>query len=93
MISIVKKEINIQNELLSKIKWACTFSNCIPKIKNGNLKMVEKTNIAYVEPHNEYLVSHVNMRKYPTNLFVMAKIMEMNSTEQNKIAMYLYNSI
>ena len=51
MISTVKKEITIQNELLSKIKWACTFSNCEPKIKNGNLRMVEKTNLAYVEPH------------------------------------------
>ena len=52
MISTVKKEITIQNELLSKIKWACTFSNCEPKIKNGNLRMVKKTNIAYVEPHS-----------------------------------------
>ena len=33
------------------------------------------------------------MRKYPTILFVMAKIMEMNNQEQNQIAMYLYNSI
>ena len=52
MISAVEKEITIQNELLSKIEWACTFSNCEPKIKNGNLRMVEKTNIAYVEPHS-----------------------------------------
>ena len=42
---------------------------------------------------NEYLASYVNMRKYPTILFVMAKIMEMNNQEQNQIAMYLYNSI
>ena len=51
MISTVKKEITIQNELLSKIKWACTFSNCEPKIKNGNLRKLEKFNIDYVEPH------------------------------------------
>ena len=51
MISTVKKEIAISKELHSKIEWACTFSNCEPKIKNGNLRMVEKTNIAYVEPH------------------------------------------
>ena len=51
MISTVKKEITIQNELLSKIKWACTFSNCEPKIKNGNLRKLEKFNVAYVEPH------------------------------------------
>ena len=33
------------------------------------------------------------MRKYPTILFVMAKIMEMNNIEQNQIAMYLFNII
>lgn len=42
---------------------------------------------------NEYLTSYVNMRKYPTLLYAMAKIMEMNNAEQNQIAMYLYNSI
>ena len=52
MISTVKREIAIEKELRSKIEWACTFSNCEPKIKNGNLRMVEKTNIAYVEPHS-----------------------------------------
>ena len=51
MIAIIEKEITIQNELLSKIKWACTFSNCEPMIKNGNLRRLEKFNIAYVEPH------------------------------------------
>ena len=29
MISTIEKEITIQDELLSKIKWACTFSNLI----------------------------------------------------------------
>mgnify|MGYP001782037159 CR=1 FL=1 len=42
---------------------------------------------------NEYLVSYVNMRKYPTIIFVMAKIMEMNNNQQNQIAMYLFNNI
>ena len=51
MISTIKRKISINEELLSKIKWACTFSNCEPKIRNGNLRMVEKSNIAYVEPH------------------------------------------
>ena len=45
------------------------------------------------EINNEYLTSHVNIRKYPTILFAMAKIMEMNNIEQNQVAMYLYNSI
>lgn len=45
------------------------------------------------EIDNEYLTSYVNMRKYPQVLFVMAKIMEMNNAEQNKVAMWLYNNI
>ncbi len=52
MIGTVKREIAIEKELHSKIEGACTFSNCEPKIKNGSLRMVEKTNIAYVEPHS-----------------------------------------
>ena len=55
MISTINREIAIKKELLSKIEWACTFSNCVPKIKNGNLRMVEKTNIAYVEPHKVFI--------------------------------------
>ena len=39
MISAVKREIAISKELHSKIEWACTFSNCEPKIKNGNLRI------------------------------------------------------
>ena len=51
MISIVKRKINMTDELRSKIKWACTFNNCVPKIKDGSLKLIEHTNLAYVEPH------------------------------------------
>ena len=47
-ISTVKREITINKELLFKIELAWTFINCKPKIKNGNLRIVEKTNIAYV---------------------------------------------
>ncbi len=51
MIMLTEKKIEISKELSSKIKWACTFSNCKPKIKNGNLRIINKSNIAYVEPH------------------------------------------
>jgi len=30
MINIVKRKINMTDELRSKIKWACTFNNCVP---------------------------------------------------------------
>ena len=54
MIDIVKRKINMTDELRSKIKWACTFNNCVPMIKNGSLKIIEHTNLAYVEPQSNY---------------------------------------
>ena len=82
MISTIKRKISMNEELLSKIKWACTFSNCEPKIRNGDLRMVEKTNIAYIEPHtaiikdklylffNEHEYFYINnlTNKYPLSL-------------------------
>ena len=37
MIDIVKRKINM--------------TDCVPMIKNGSLKIIEHTNLAYVEPH------------------------------------------
>ena len=72
MIRVVKREIAIEKELRSKIEWACTFSNCVPKIKNGNLRMVEKSNIAYVEPHcvviKDKLFLFFNEHEYTSDL-------------------------
>ena len=78
MIRIVKRKISIEKELLSKIKWACTFSNCEPKIKNGNLRMVEKTNLAYVEPHTavikDKLYRFQSVSYHTSTLFVFRRL-------------------
>lgn len=37
MINIVKRKINMTDELRSKIKWACTFRNCKPMIKERKI--------------------------------------------------------
>ena len=41
----------------------------------------------------EYRTTHINMAKYKNIMFIKAKLMEMETTEQNQVAMYLYNSI
>ena len=51
MLSITKKEINISEELKSKIEWICKLKQVKPEITNGCLRIVEHTNLAYVEPH------------------------------------------
>ena len=53
MLHIIKKQINMSDELHSKIKWACRINSIKqqPEIINGCLRIIEHTNLAYVEPH------------------------------------------
>ena len=39
----------------------------------------------------EYRTTLINFGKYKLVMFAMAKLMEMETTEQNKVALYLYN--
>ena len=45
------------------------------------------------EINTEYRTTTINFANYPYIIFVSSKIMEMDSTEQNKVALYLFNSI
>ena len=77
MISTVKREIAIEKELLSKIEWACSL-NAIKlehkMIFEGCLRIIEHTNLAYVEPHRvvikniTFLVFNYSNDVYISNL-------------------------
>ena len=41
----------------------------------------------------EYRTTLINFGKYKLVMFAMAKLMEMETTEQNKVAWYLFNNI
>ena len=41
----------------------------------------------------EYRATIINFGKYKLVMFAMAKLMEMETTEQNKVALYLFNNI
>ncbi len=51
MVTITKKELEIDNELKKKIEFICSFCNTTPTIINGNIRKIEKTNLNYIEPH------------------------------------------
>lgn len=51
MVSVIKKEIEIEESLKKKIEFICSFCNTTPVIENGSLRTIERTNLAYVEPH------------------------------------------
>ena len=54
MISVLKIPNKIRRDLLSKIEWACKFSSIELEqqvVIEGCLRVIEHTNLAYVEPH------------------------------------------
>ena len=68
MIKIIKKKINMSDELKAKINWSCKFNNRPYQIIDGHLRIVKHTNLAYVEPHkviiNNRLYLFFNEQKY-----------------------------
>ncbi len=89
IIDIIKN-MNLKNKLRLGV---CMSSSAYTNLKYNKAHIHSMFDKRLKEIDNEYLVSYVNMRKSPTILFVMSKIMEMNNQEQNQVAMYLINAI
>ena len=89
VIDIIKN-MDLKNKLRLGV---CMSSSAYTNLKYNKAHIHSIFDKRLKKIDNEYLVSYVNMKKYPTILFVMAKIMEMNNQEQNQVAMYLYNNI
>lgn len=88
VIDIIKN-MDLKNKLRLGV---CMSSSAYTNLKYNKAHIHSIFDKRLKEIDNEYLTSYVNMRKYPTILFAMGKIMEMNYTEQNQVAMYLYNN-
>lgn len=89
VINIIKN-MDLKNRLRLVV---CISSSAYSNLRYNKAHIHSVFDKILKEIDNEYLTSYVNMRKYPTILFVMAIIMEMNNQEQSQVAMYLYNSI
>lgn len=89
VIDIIKS-MDLKNKLRLGV---CMSSSAYTNLKYNKTHIHSIFNKKLKEIDNEYLVSYINMKKYPTVLFVMAKIMKMNNQEQNQVAMYLINAI
>ena len=51
MLNIITKEVPIEEELQSKIQFICDFCNTTPTFINESIGKIDKSNLAYVEPH------------------------------------------
>ncbi len=51
MVNIIKEEITLDEALKKKLKFICDFAKVKPTIINGSIRKIDKSNLAYVEPH------------------------------------------
>ncbi|MCI9178169.1 MAG: hypothetical protein HFJ28_06460 [Clostridia bacterium] len=83
-------DMNIKDKLrlalcMSQSKWSGLIYNTKENYDkfDSMLKSIDE----------EYKTTLINFGKYKLVMFAMAKLMEMETTEQNKVALYLFNSI
>ena len=51
MINVIKQEIDMEESLKRRLDIICDFCNTTPKIINGSIRKIDKTNLSYIEPH------------------------------------------
>ena len=88
-INIIK-DMNIKDKLRLGI---CLTTSDWANILYNKTEMHEKFDSMLKEVDEEYRTTLINFAKYKLVMFAMAKLMEMETTEQNKVALYLFNHI
>jgi len=51
MVNIIKEELPIEESLRKKLELICEFAKTTPKIINGNIGKIDRTNLTYIEPN------------------------------------------
>ena len=92
----VKYLINIINNM--DIKDKLRLAICMSQSKWSGLiyntkENYEKFDSMLKDIDEEYRTTLINFGKYKIVMFVMAKLIEMETTEQNKVALYLFNNV
>ena len=92
----VKYLIDIINDM--DIKDKLRLAICMSKSEWSGLIYNTKENYEKFDTilkaiDEEYRTTLINFEKYKLIMFAIAKLMEMETTEQNKVALYLFNNI
>ena len=61
MIKVVKKKINMSDELKTKIDWSCRFAKHKYEIYEGCLRIVEHTNLAKLKHISDSLCTEYGL--------------------------------
>ena len=89
VINIIK-DMNMKDKLRLGI---CLTTRDWANILYDKAEMYEKFDAMLKEVDEEYRTTLINFAKYKLVMFTMAKIMEMEQVERNKVTLYLFNSV
>ena len=85
MVIIKNEKIEMEEALKNKIEFICSFCNTTPTIYNGSIKMIEHTNLQYVEPHRVIIKGITFLAfNYESNLYIenLSNAIPLNDLEQ-----------
>ena len=84
------KGMDIKNKLRLGV---CIFSSSYINTSYDKAKLFNKMDVKLKEIDKEYTICFKGIEDHPIVLFAATKIMELTKEEQNRIAMYLINTI
>ena len=85
------KDMDLENKLRLAICMCDDYSHT--NLVYGKKELYKYFDNLLKQINIEYKTTLINFTNYHLIMFAMAKIMEMDSEEQNKVALYLFNSI
>lgn len=89
VINIIK-DMNTKDKLRLEI---CLTTSDWANILYNQTEMYEKFDTMLKEVDEEYRTTLINFAKYKLVMFTMAKIMEMEQIQRNKVILFLLNSV
>ena len=85
MVTIKNEKIEMEEALKNKIEFICSFCNTTPTIVNGSIKMIEHTNLQYIEPHRVIIKGITFLAfNYENTLYIenLSNAISLNDLEQ-----------
>ena len=82
-MKIIKQELQFEKCLKQRLEFICEFAKVPPTFINGSISKLEKTNLAYIEPHKviikciTFLVFNYSNDVYISNLSKKIKLSEL----------------
>lgn len=85
MVNIIKEELPIEESLKKKLELICDFAKTTPKIINGNIRKIDRTNLTYFEPNRiiikdkTFLIINYSNEVFIENLSNKIKLSELEN--------------